>query len=153
MKTITVTKGGEGARSIYVRNDGDVTVFDRDHEFRFRTDIAEADTTWQILARVVPAIVHAETVHLKIDALVDRCRAGWRPGYPDEIDPDIPQRTLRRARFALLRYPDDNESYSRSTILMESTNGQIQATGEIVWIDADREWVVREDYFWWTPVE
>lgn len=119
MKTITVIKDDEGARSIYVRNDGYVTVFDRDR----------------------PA---------------DRCRAGWRPGYPDEIDPDIPQRTLRRARFAvdLPRNPGNNESYSPATILMGvDENGQIQATGKIVWIDADREWVVCWDYFWWMPVE
>ncbi|MEH2506837.1 hypothetical protein V1290_005648 [Bradyrhizobium sp. AZCC 1578] len=111
MKVITIIEEGERPRSVYVRADGDVTVFDRDRKFRFRTDIAGAETTWQILARVVPTIVHAETVRLKIEAFADRCRTGWRPGYPDEIDPDIPQRTLRRARLGvdLLRYPDDDE--------------------------------------------
>lgn len=59
--------------------------------------------------------------------------------------PDIPQRTLRRARFGidLLRYPDDEEFYSLATILMRvDENGQVQATGEIFWIDAGREWAV-----------
>lgn len=139
-----------------MRPDGDVTVFDQDRKFRFRTDVAGAETTWQILARVVPAIVHAETVRLTIEALADRCRTGWRTGYPDEIDPDIPQRTLRRARFGvdLLRYPDDDEFYSPATILMGvGENRQVQATSEIMWIDARREWAVCEDTFWWTPVE
>ncbi|MET3298991.1 hypothetical protein [Bradyrhizobium diazoefficiens] len=156
MKTITIIEDGDRARLVYVRNDGDVTVFDRDQKFRFRTDIAGAETTWQILERVVPAIAHAETARLKIEALVARCRTGWRPGYPDEIDPDIPQRTLRRARFGidLLRYPDDDEFYSPATILMGvDENGQVQGTGEIFWIDAGREWVICEDYFWWTPAE
>lgn len=31
--------------------------------------------------------------------------------------------------------------------------GQVQATGEIFWIDAGREWVICEDCFWWTPAE
>lgn len=89
MKVI-IMEDGESARSVYVRTDGDVTVFDRNRKFRFRTDISTAETTWQILERVMPAIVHAETARLKIDALAARCRTGWRPGYPDEIDPDIP---------------------------------------------------------------
>lgn len=121
MKTIAIIEDDERARAIYVRNDGDVTVFDH-HKFRFRTDIAGAETTWQILARVVPAIVHAETARLKINALAAPCRTGWRPGYPDEIDPDIPQRTLRRARFGvdLLRYPEDDELYSVNRLLSQS---------------------------------
>lgn len=155
MKVI-IMEDGESARSVYVRTDGDVTVFNRDRKFRFGIDISTAETTWQILERVMPAIAHAETARLKIDALAARCSTGWRPRPPDEIDPDIPQRTLWRARFAvdLLRYPDDDEFYSLDTILMGvDENGQVQATGEIFWIDAGREWVICEDYFWWTPAE
>jgi ribosome biogenesis protein Tsr3 len=61
MKVITIIEDGERARSVYVRPDGDVTVFDRDRKFRFRTDISGAETTWQLLERVVPAIAHAES--------------------------------------------------------------------------------------------
>jgi hypothetical protein len=93
---------------------------------------------------------------------------GWRPGYPDEIDPDIPQRTLRRARFGidLIRYPDDDELFSPATILMGiemgtgpstslvgKSHGTVCVTGEILWIDAAREWAICEDGFWWTPAE
>ncbi|MGY3618446.1 hypothetical protein [Bradyrhizobium sp. USDA 10063] len=154
MKTITIIEDDERARSIYVRPDGDVTVFDRDRKFRFKIDIAAAKTTWQILARVAPLIANAESVRVKIDDLADRCRTGWRPGYPDEIDPDIPQRTLRRARFGidLIRYPDYDDFYSPATILMgDDENGQFQVTTEILWIDAGCEWAVCEDCFWWTP--
>ncbi|WGS20186.1 MULTISPECIES: hypothetical protein [unclassified Bradyrhizobium] len=168
MKVITIMEEGERARSVYVRTDGDVTVFDRHRKFRFRTDISGAETTWQILERVVPAIVHAETARLKIEALADRCRTGWRPGYPDEIDPDIPQRALRRAQFGidLIRYPDHDEFYSPATILMGiemgtgpstslvgKSDGTVCVTGEILWIDAAREWAICEDGFWWTPAE
>ncbi|MBR0728604.1 hypothetical protein JQ582_04760 [Bradyrhizobium japonicum] len=168
MKTITIIEDGDRARLIYVRTDGDVTVFDRDRKFRFRTDISGAETTCQILERVVPAIVQAETARLKIEALADRCRTGWCPGYPDEIDPYIPQRTLRRARFGidLIRYPEDDEFYSPATILMGiemgtgpstslvgKSDGTECVTGEILWIDAAREWAVCEDAFWWTPAE
>ncbi|SDJ63147.1 hypothetical protein SAMN05216338_105726 [Bradyrhizobium sp. Rc2d] len=98
MKVITIMQDGELAtRFVYVRTDGDVTVFDRNLKFRFRTDISGTETTWQILRQVVPAIVRAEIARLKIEALSARCRTGRRPGYPNEIDPDIPQRTLRRA--------------------------------------------------------
>ncbi|WP_141937284.1 hypothetical protein [Bradyrhizobium sp. UNPA324] len=168
MKVITIVEDGERARSVYVSADGDLTVFDRDRKFRFRTDVAGAETTWQILERVVPAIIHAETASLKIEALADRCRTGWRPGYPDEIDRDISQRTLRRAGFGidLIRYPDDEEFYSPATILMGietgtgpstslvgKSHGTVCVTGEILWIDAAREWAVCEDGFWWTPAE
>lgn len=46
MKIITIIDDEERARSIYVRPDGDVTMFDRDRKFRFRTDISGAETTW-----------------------------------------------------------------------------------------------------------
>jgi hypothetical protein len=49
MKVITIIDDEERARSIYVRPDGDVTVFDRDRKFRFRTEVAGAATTWQLL--------------------------------------------------------------------------------------------------------
>jgi hypothetical protein len=158
MKVINIMEDGEAARSVYVRPDGDVTVYDRERKFRFKVDIAGAETTWQILGRVVPAIAHAESVRCKIDAVVDRCRTGWRPGYPDEIDPDVPQRTLRRTRFGidLMRYPDDGEllEYSRADILMgRDENGHMGVSGEILWIDGARHWAVCEDGFWWTPAE
>jgi hypothetical protein len=39
MKAIlTIIEDGERARSVYVRHDGDVTMFDRDRKFRFRAD-------------------------------------------------------------------------------------------------------------------
>lgn len=104
----------------------------------------------------MPTIAHVEAVRIKIEALAERCRTGWRPGYPDEIDPDIPQRTLRRARFGvdLLRYPDDDEFCGPATILMGvNETGQVHATAEILWIDAGREWMVCDDCFWWTPAE
>lgn len=155
MKVFTIIEEGERARSIYVRHDGDVTVFDRDRQFRFLTDIAGAETTWQILARVTPQIVAAEARAIKIETLADRCRTGWRPTAA-EIDADVPQRTLLGARFGvdLLRYPDDLDlmQFSRATILMGRDEAGLRlVTGEILWIDAGREWAVCEDCFWWTP--
>jgi hypothetical protein len=166
MRVITIIDDEKRARSIYVRRDGDVTVFDRDRKFRFQTEAAGAATTWQLLERMIPAIIRAEAIGLKIEAVADRCRTGWRPAVPDEIDADIPQRMLWRAHFGvdLLRYPEDDEFYSPATILMgieidagRSTsfvgNGTVGATGEILWIDAARAWAVCEDGFWWTPGE
>jgi hypothetical protein len=49
--------------------------------------IAGAQKACQVLARAMPDIVHAEIVSLKINALAERCRGGWRPVYPNKIDP------------------------------------------------------------------
>jgi hypothetical protein len=156
MKIITIIEE-DGVRSLYVRADGDVTVFDRDRKFRFRCDIAGAETTWQIVARVTPHVVAAEARAIGIEALADRCRTGWLP-VAEEIDADVPQRTIRSATFGvdLMRYPDDPElmAYSRATLLMgRDETGRALVTGEILWIDAAQRWAVCEDGFWWTPAD
>jgi hypothetical protein len=94
MQSKTIIEDGEGAGSLCVRGDGDVRVFDR--TFNFRADISCAGTTWQILARIAPHIVSAELCAIEIERLAERCRTGWRP-TSDAIDPDVPQRKLRRA--------------------------------------------------------
>ncbi|MHC2462427.1 hypothetical protein [Bradyrhizobium embrapense] len=167
MKVINILEDGSPPRSVYVRPTGDLTVYDGERKYKLKVDIGGAETTWQILARVAPAIAHAADVRSKIDDLADRCRTGWRPAYPEEIDPDVPQRTLWRSRFGidLIRYPDE-EFYSPATILMGiasgagpstslvgKTDGAVGVTGDILWIDAAREWAVCEDAFWWTPRE
>jgi hypothetical protein len=157
MKAITIIEDGERARSVYVRADGDVTVFDRDRKFRFRCDIAGAETTWQIMARVTPHVVAAKARAIEIETLADRCRTGWLP-VAEEIDADVPQRTMLHAGFGvdLMRYPDDPEvmEYSRATLLMgRDETGRGLATGEILWIDAAQRWAVCEDGFWWTPAD
>jgi hypothetical protein len=154
MAAITIIEDGERARSVYVR-DGDVTVFDRDRKFRFRCDTAGAETTWQILARITPGIVAAEARAIKIEALADRCRSGWRP-VAGEIDPDVAQHTLLSARFGvdLLRYPDEPDfmEFGRATSLVgRDEAGRTLVSGEILWIEAGREWAVCEDGFWWMP--
>jgi hypothetical protein len=154
---ITIIEDGERARSLYVREDGDVTVFDLDRKFRFRCDIAGAETTWQIMARVTPHIVAAEAEAIEIKTLADRCRTGWLP-VAEEIDAAVRQRTMFGARFGvdLLAYPDDPElmEYSRATLLMgRDEAGRHVATEEILWIDAAQGWAVCEDGFWWTPAD
>ena len=155
-KAITIFEdGADRVRSIYVEPNGSVQVFDKDRKFRFGADVRDAETTWQILARIMPAIVLAEAHAIKIDALADRCRTGWRP-FAGEIDPDVQQRTLLNARFGvdLLRYPDDPNfmEFGRATSLMGRDGaGRTVVTGEILWIEAGREWVVCEDGFWWMP--
>jgi hypothetical protein len=150
MKIITIIED-ERARSVYVRADGDVTVFDRDRKFRFRCDIAGAETTWQIMARITPHVVAAEARAIGIEALADRCRTGWLP-VAEEIDADVQQRTMLRSGFGvdLMRYPDDPEfaEYSRATLLMgRDQAGHALVTGEILWIDAAQRWAVCEDGF------
>jgi hypothetical protein len=157
MKAITIIEDGERARSVYVRDDGDVTVFDRDRKFRFRSDIAGAETTWQIMARVTPHVVAAEARAIAIETLADRCRTGWIP-VAGEIDVDVPQRTIRGVTFGvdLLRYPDDPDlaQYSRATLLMgRDEAGRTLVTGEILWIAADQSYAVCEDGLWWTPAD
>ncbi|MEH2499576.1 hypothetical protein V1294_006055 [Bradyrhizobium sp. AZCC 1678] len=158
MRTFTLLEEGQSARSIYVRGDGEVTVYDVGRTLRCRVSIDGAETAWQMLERVMPGTVHAEAVRLKIGRLVERVQTGWRPSYPDEIDPDIPQRTLRRARFAIetMAYPEDPEDpyHAPATVLMGvDESGRVQPTGEVLWIDAGREWALCEDGFWWTPAE
>lgn len=154
MKSLTIIEDGEErARSIYIRADGDVTVFDKDRKFRFRCDLAGAESTWQILARVTPHIVAAEAVAGKIELLADRCRTGWIP-VAEEIDRDVPQRTMLRATLAvdLMRYPDDPDlmQYSRADVLLGRDDAGFGiGSGEILWIDADRAWAVCDDAFWW----
>jgi hypothetical protein len=40
-----------------------------------------------------------------------------------------------------------------STSLVGKEGGSVCVTGEILWIDAAREWAICEDAFWWTPPE
>jgi hypothetical protein len=81
---------------------------------------------------------------IEIETLAERCRTGWRP-TSDAIDPDIPQRKLRRAgcNLALLRYPDHPEflKFSRASILTSThAAGQERVvTGENLRIDGNRE--------------
>lgn len=148
---------GDRATMLHVRHDGDVTVFDRDREsaIRFRVPMdVEDDTTWRLPHRVLIALVQAEARLIRIDRLVERVRTGWRP-TPGEIDPEIPQRTLRRAHFAIdaIRYPEDEDFYSPPTVLLGiGEHGHADPTGQILWTDAHREWAVC-DGFWWTPQE
>jgi formate-dependent phosphoribosylglycinamide formyltransferase (GAR transformylase) len=121
MRVFTIIEDGERARSVYVRADGDVTVFDR-RKFRFRCDIAGAKTTWQIMTRITPHVVAAEARAIEIEALADRC----------SDDPEVME-------------------YSRATLLMgRDEAGSALVTGEILWIAADRSYAVCEDGFWWT---
>jgi hypothetical protein len=106
-----------------------------------------------LLSRVCAGIVQHEDVLDRIDRLVERVRTGWQP-VAAEIDPRIPQRTMCRAAFAvdLLRYPDDPDlmQYSRATNLLgRDAQGFGLSTGEILWIDAGREWAICEGGFWW----
>ena len=123
---------------------------------RFRIPMnVDGDTTWRLLSRVVAGILRAEERLIRIDRLVERLQTGWRP-VAAEIDPDIPQRTLTRATFAvdLLAYPDEPDlmQYSRATKLLgRDEQGFGLSTGEILWIDAERGWTVCDDGFWWTP--
>jgi hypothetical protein len=155
-KAITIIEdGADRVRSIYVEPNGSVRVFDKDHKFRFGADISGIETTWEILARITPGIVAAEARAIKIEALADRCRTGWLP-VAGEIDPDVPQRTLLNARFGvdLLRYPDDPVfwEFGRATSLVgRDEAGRTLVSGEILWIEAGREWAVCEDGFWWMP--
>ena len=154
MQSMTVIEDGERARSLCVRGDGDVRVFDR--TFNFRADISCAGTTWQILARIAPHIVSAELRAIEIETLAERCRTGWRPTSA-AIDPDVRQRKLRRANcsVALLRYPDHPEfpEFSRASILTSThAAGQERVvTGENLRIDGNREFAVCEDCFRRTP--
>lgn len=155
MRSFTLIEG-ERVTTLHVRHDGDVTVFDRDREramrFRVPMDIA-GDTTWQLLSRVMDGIVRVEHRLMMIDRLVERLKTGWRP-LAGEIDPEIPQRVLRRAHLAVdaIAYPDDPDFYSPPTKLLGiDESGQVEPTGEILWIDAHREWAVCDDGFWWTP--
>jgi hypothetical protein len=149
---------GDRATMLHVRHDGDVTVFDRDREsaIRFRVPMdVEGDTTWRLLHRVLTGLVQAEARLIRIDRLVERVTTGWRPA-PKEIDPEIPQRTLHRAHFAIdaMRYPEDEDFYSPPTVLLGiGEHGHVEPTGQILWIDALREWAVCDDGFWWTPSE
>lgn len=147
---------GDRAIMLHVRHEGDVTVFDRDREspirFRIPMDV-DGDTTWRLLSRVIDGIVRAEYRLIKIDRLVERVRTGWRP-TTGEIDPEIPQRVLRRAHLAVdaIAYPDDPDFYSPATKLLGiDESGHVEPTGEILWIDAHRDWAVCDDGFWWTP--
>lgn len=143
---------------LHVSHHGDVTVFDRGREsaIRFRLPMhVEDDTTWRLLHRVLTGPVQAEARLIRIDRLVERVKTGWRPA-PDESDPEIPQHTLRRARFAIdaIRYPDDENFYSPPTVLLGiGEHGLVEPTGQILWIDAHRQWAVCNDGLWWTPSE
>lgn len=97
MKVITIIEDGERARSVYVRADGDVTVFDRDRKFRFRCDIAGAETTWQIMARVTPHVVAAEARAIEIGRWPT---AAGRDGFPS---PKRSTPTCRSGRSAARR--------------------------------------------------
>jgi hypothetical protein len=146
------------ATMLHLRRDGDVTVFDRDREsaIRFRVPMdVEDDTTWRLLSRVMKGLIHAEDRLIRIDRLVKRLKTGWKP-VASEIDPEIPQRVLRRAHFAidLIAYPDDPDFYSPPTLLLGiGESGHVEPTGQILWIDAEREWAVCDNGFWWTPME
>jgi hypothetical protein len=154
MQSMTIIEDGERARSLCVRGDGDVRVFDR--TFNFRADISCAGTTWQILTRIAPHIDLAELRAIEIERLAERCPTGWRP-TSDAIDPDVPQRKLRRANFsvALLHYPDHPEflKFSRARILTSAhaAGRERVVTGENLRIDGNREFAMCEDCFWRTP--
>jgi hypothetical protein len=152
---------GDQATMLHVRHDGDATVFDRDREsaIRFRIAMhADRDTTWRMLSRVMDGLVRAEDRLIRIERLVARVKAGWRP-VPGEIDPEIPQRTLRQAHFAVdaIAFPDDPDDpdfYAPPTKLLGiGESGYVEPTGHILWIDAYREWAVCDDGFWWMPWE
>ena len=155
MRSFALIEDGR-ATILHVRHDGDVTVFDRDREspIRFRIAIhADGDTTWRMLSRVMDGLVRAEDRLIRIEHLVERVKAGWRP-VADEIDSEIPQRTLRRAPFAFPDDPDDPDFYAPPTKLLGiGSSGYVEPTGHILWIDAYREWAVCDDGLWWTPPE
>ncbi|MBN9007152.1 MAG: hypothetical protein J0H40_17275 [Rhizobiales bacterium] len=157
MRAFTLLEGETSARMIRVRGNGTIIV----HEGGRRrlharvTDLDRNASTWALLARVVPAIAHAESVRSKIDRLVERAMTGWTPAS-DEIDADIPQRTLKEAVFAtdLLAFPDDPDlmHYSRAyRLLGRDESGFGASVGEILWIAANREWAICDDGFWWLP--
>jgi hypothetical protein len=156
MRTFTLLEEGQSARSIYIRGDGEVTMFEIGRKIKCRVPMhLDSDTTWQLLSRVTAAIVQVEAVRLEIDRLVERVQTGWQP-VASEIDPDVPQRTLRDAHFGIdaLAYPDlpDEPYYAPPTLLLgRGEDGDIDATGEILWIGAAREWAICEGGFWWTP--
>jgi len=152
---------GDLATMLHVRHDGDVTVFDRNRKSPIRYRIAMqavGDTTWRMPSRVMDGLVRAEDRLIRIDQLVERVKAGWRP-VPAEIDPEIPQRTLRRAHFAIdaiafPENPEDPDYYAPPTKLLGiGESGYVEPTGHILWIDAHRHWAVCEDGLWWTPQE
>jgi hypothetical protein len=121
MKAITLIEdGADRVRSLYVNDRGDVTVFDRD-KFRFFCDIAGAETTWQIMARITPHVVAAEARAIEIEMLADRCRTGWIP-VPEEIAADVRQRTIRDATFGvdLLRYIRRRQAAARPETLIQA---------------------------------
>jgi hypothetical protein len=159
MRSFALIEGGR-ATMLHVRHDGDVTVFDRDRESAIRIRIsmhADGDTTWRMLSRVMDGLVRAEDRLIRIERLVERVKTGWRP-IPGEIDPEIPQRTLRRAHFAVdaIAFPDDGDPdfYAPPTKLLGiGESGYVEPTGHILWIDAYREWAVCDDGFWWMPWE
>jgi hypothetical protein len=154
MRSFTLYEG-DRATMMHVSNDGNVTIFERDRDairFRIPMDV-DRETTWQLLSRVVAGIVRAEERLIRIDRLVERLQTGWRP-VASEIDPDIPQRTLQQAHFAYdaIAYPDGMGFYSQPTKLLgRDERGYVEPTGTILWIDAERQWAVCDDGFWWTP--
>jgi hypothetical protein len=143
------------ATMLHIRHDGDVTVFDCDRStpLRCRVEMDGTESKWVLLSRVCDGIAQHEDVLVRIDRLVERVQTGWRP-VAEEIDPDIPQRTMLRATFAvdLLAYPDEPDlmQYSRATKLLgRDEEGAVCSTGEILWIASDLSWALCADGFYW----
>ena len=107
----------------------------------------------RLLHRALAGIVRAEDRLLRIDRLVERVRTGWRP-VADEIDPEIQQRTLHRAHFAIdaMRYPDDEDFYSPRTGLLGIGDHGREPTGQIMCGSTliGRGWSATTDS-WWKP--
>src|SRR5258708_37213321 len=136
----------EGDRStmLHVRHVGDVTVFCRGRESPIRFRIAmhvDGDTTWRLLSRVMNGLVRAEDRLIRIDRLVERLHTGWRP-VAGGIDPEIPQRMLRRGRFAAAARavpgdPDDSGFFAPPRKMVRvGGRSHVRPAGKLVWSDA-----------------
>ena len=141
----------ERATMIHIRPGGDVTVFDAGRALHCRVELDGAESKWRLLWKVMTAVAHADHVMGRIEIVADRCRTGWRP-TPDEIDPEVPQWRLIEWGWAVdaLAYPETEGFYSPATRLMgRQENGGLNASGEILWIDAEQSFAVCDDGFWW----
>ena len=155
MRIITILENENRMRTIYVDRHH-IDVFDsKDRIYKIRSDLRDLDletaTTWEILARVTPAIAVEEDKRDAIEAVAQRCREGWMP-TPGEIPPGIRQTTLTHSTMAVdgIAYPESDEFYSPATKIMgRDADGRGHATGTILWIAPDRSFAVCDDGVWW----
>jgi hypothetical protein len=87
---------------------------------------------------------------MNIDRLLERLQTGWRPS-PDGMPPGIEQRDLVCLGFLgrdrLIGYWK-RDGYYHCEFMLDGR--WYYVTKEIIWIDAERQWMLAADgVFWW----